>query len=547
MSIRELKNLLGMRGQFFLLVSLVIVGSAFSVGWYLTSRVESVHQDEVFKRGVHLVENLSFNAELPAMVGLTDELTKLAEGVMRDSLVTAVAFYDVSCDPIITIGDTSNIQLHCSGDNNSEHKSSHRPTPKIIGDPATDNIVQLVCPIVTWEGVLDRELLGSLSPENAGLNPGHWEQVGHVAVSVDLEPMRGMIRRARMTALYITIFVIAIALAITAWFLSIIVKPIERLAAASNDISRGNLERRIEYEGTGEIGALADSFNLMIDSLKRSEREVQEYQSTLEDKIKERTKELEDAQNQLLQSEKMSAVGQLAAGVAHELNNPLAGILGYSQFAMEKLSSRPEEGFDAKQLAAFKRYLIDIEKQARRCKTIVQNLLRFSRTSHDIAVSGLDVNKALRETIELLRHQVEIKQVSLTFVADESVPQIMGNSGKLQQVVTNLIINALHATDKGGAITVTSKHSPTLGEFDGAVEITIEDTGSGISEENISKIFEPFFTTKEVGSGTGLGLSVSYGIIKEHGGEIRVTSQVGVGSRFAVILPLQSKQVLSDT
>lgn len=546
MSIRELKNLLGMRGQFFLLVSAVIVGSALSVGWYLANRVETVYQEELFKRGTQLVENLSFNAEIPAIVGASDELEHLAKGVMRDSLVEFIIFYDASCSPIVALGDTSQNDNDCWEQHFTGSSGIERPRAHIHGDATFDNFIHLIGPIVTWDGSVDRERLGSLRNQTTELNQGKWDRVGEVVVGIDLEPMRGMIRRARMTALIITIFVVAMALAVTAWFLRLIVRPIERLALATNEISQGNLDRGIEYESSDEIGDLARSFNLMIESLKHSEQEVQEYQTTLEDKIKERTNELETAQNQLLQSEKMSAVGQLAAGVAHELNNPLAGILGYSQFAMEKLRAKPDGDFDEKQMAAFTRYLADIEKQARRCKAIVQNLLRFSRSSHDVAVATVNLNNALRETVELLRHQVEIQQISLELSVDDSIPEIVGNAGKLQQVFTNLIINAMHATDKGGEIKVSSKHSPTLGEFAGAVEVAIEDSGSGISEENISKIFEPFFTTKEVGSGTGLGLSVSYGIVREHGGEIRVTSEPGKGSRFAVILPLQTQEVHTD-
>jgi signal transduction histidine kinase len=535
-----------MRGQFFLLVSTVIIGSALSVGWYLADRVETVYEEELFKRGEQLVENLSFNSEIPAMVGATDELTKLAEGVMRDSLIEFVVFYDVSCTPIVALGDTSRNDEDCNEQHLTGDSGSSRPSATIHGDASFAEYIHLVGPIVTWSGAMDREQLGGLSTNRLHQGEGSWDRLGQVVIGMNLKPMRGMIRSARMTALIIAILIVAMALAITAWFLRFIVRPIERLAEATNEISQGNLERRIEYGSSDEIGALASSFNLMIESLKRSQQEVQQYQTTLEDKIKERTDELETAQNQLLQSEKMSAIGQLAAGVAHELNNPLAGILGYSQFAMEKLRAKPDGDFDQKQMSSFTRYLADIEKQARRCKAIVQNLLRFSRSSHDVALAPVNLNRALKETVELLRHQIEIQQISLAFVADESIPEIMGNSGKLQQVFTNLIINAMHATDKGGSISVTSKHSPTLGEFEGAVEIAIEDTGSGISEENVSKIFEPFFTTKEVGSGTGLGLSVSYGIVREHGGEIRVTSEPGRGSKFAVILPLQSKEVLSD-
>ena len=140
-----------------------------------------------------------------------------------------------------------------------------------------------------------------------------------------------------------------------------------------------------------------------------------------------------------------------------------------------------------------------------------------------------------------------MKQIRINARYDESVPEILGNAGRIQQVFTNLIINAMHATNQGGEIRLSTRHSPTLGEFDGAVEVVIKDNGAGIPSEILGRIFEPFFTTKEVGKGTGLGLSVSYGIICDHGGEIRVESEVGVGTRFELILPIQKKESPADT
>lgn len=547
MSLRELKDLLGLKGQFILLVSAVIVGSALSVGFYLTGKVESVYRDELTARGKQLVENLAFNAEFATLIHSRDELGKLVEGVSRDSLVKYVCIYGNDSRALYEFGDAT---LARSAQNATF-------TPMDPDDSLTTliwrsvgesgNALHFSAPIVMWESERDREQLGSLSTGSSATDRGHWTRLGTAVVGFDLEPINRTIGQARTTAIFIMLVVTLLAIAVTFWFMRLITKPIESLAEITNKISSGQLDMKLELNRTDEIGRLALSFDRMVESLRQSKLEVEEYQATLEEKIRERTRELEEAQNQLLQSEKMGAVGQLAAGVAHELNNPLAGILGYAQFALEKLQNRKADSLSAEDVVAFTRYLNDIEAQARRCKAIVQNLLKFSRSSDTLSKGTFNINDALRETVELLRHQLEIQRVKISASYDDSAPEILGSVGRIQQVFTNLIINSMHATDPGGEIKVSTKHAPTLGEFDGAVEVIIEDNGSGIAPEILGRIFEPFFTTKEVGQGTGLGLSVSYGIICDHGGEIRVASEVGIGTRFEIILPIQKKESPADT
>ncbi len=562
MSIRELNNLLGLRGQFLLLVSAVVIGSSTIIGVYLTDKIERVSQEEVITRSKQLVSSLAYNSEFSVLVGADEDLEKLALGAFRDSLVVYVRMYDQDCNLLYEqVRDSykalaselspQNVGLqglipHCNSIDLPKESLTGSFTTEPIEDPHGLSYIHLASIIMTWESDVERERLGSLETGASSIDHGSWVELGHVQIGVDLGPMNKSIRETRLTIIGLTLFTIILALVVTAWFLGMIIKPIKSLAIVTEEISQGHLATRIEIGRRDEIGQLATSFERMVDSLIKSRREVENYQATLEDKIRERTCELEDAQNQLVQSEKMGAIGQLAAGVAHELNNPLAGILGYSQFALEKLSNRTAETITEKDIASFNRYLGDIENQARRCKTIVQNLLKFSRSSQDSDATEFDLGAALIETVELLRHQLEMQQIQVVTKITASSPEIRGNAGKIQQVVTNLIINAMHATPQGGTITIGLRHSPTLGEFDGAVEIFVSDTGEGIPNEIIGKIFEPFFTTKAVGKGTGLGLSVSYGIIQDHGGEIKVTSEIGAGTTFVIILPLQSKQDSAD-
>jgi two-component system NtrC family sensor kinase len=325
------------------------------------------------------------------------------------------------------------------------------------------------------------------------------------------------------------------------------VKPIQQLVLATQRVAGGDLSLTVEVKRKDEIGLLAYTFNRMTNSLKESRDKIEEYNRTLENKVKERTMDLEKAnaelenalknlkktQVQLIQAEKMAGIGQMAAGVAHELNNPLSGILGYCQFALEKITKKPLKELTGEDILTYSQYLNDIEQQSKRCKAIIQSLLKFSRASVKEGFEPIDVNSVLNETFTFVKHELEKHKVKLETVLSPSLPLIAGNTSQLQQVFTNLILNAIQAMPDGGKLTLLEK----IPENKENIEISFADTGAGISKENLNKIFEPFFTTKKVGQGTGLGLSVSYGIVKEHGGNIEVESAEGQGTIFTVILP----------
>jgi two-component system NtrC family sensor kinase len=304
-------------------------------------------------------------------------------------------------------------------------------------------------------------------------------------------------------------------------------------------IASGDLSEKVPVKSSNEFGRLASSFNKMTESLQQSRDQIEMYNRTLEQKIAARTKELDEAQNQLIQSEKMAAIGELAAGVAHELNNPMGGILGYAQYAQEKLSKKQASELNEKDIESQCRFLADIEQQARRCKTIVKNLLKFSRTSSKADFAYFDMNQALEETLTFVKHQLDMKKIELEMNLDENLPKYLGNASQLQQVFTDMMLNAQQAMPEGGELKIETRYSPPIGEFTGCVEVEFSDTGSGIPSEALNKIFEPFFTTKEVGKGTGLGLSISYGIVKEHQGDILVRSKIGEGTTFMIVLPLE--------
>lgn len=261
----------------------------------------------------------------------------------------------------------------------------------------------------------------------------------------------------------------------------------------------------MESSSRDEISDLSLSFNQMATELDSRE------------------KALKGAQAALVQSEKMAAFGQLGAGIAHEIKNPLAGILGLTQLSLRRA---------AKDDPVYKNLSI-IEKETNRCTSIIQNLLKFAR-QEKVAFEPVNINQVAKDASAIVEHQLEMHKVKLQKNFAPSLPMISGNANQIQQVLLNLMINAQQAMGGSpGEVTVT-----TLSLDSSHVQVQISDNGPGIPEDIQAKIFEPFFTTKEVGKGTGLGLSVSYGIIKEHKGEIKVESSPETGTTFTIEFPL---------
>ncbi|NQS99647.1 MAG: response regulator [Candidatus Omnitrophica bacterium] len=271
---------------------------------------------------------------------------------------------------------------------------------------------------------------------------------------------------------------------------------------------------------------------------------IEKLNQELEQRVRERTQALEKSnqelkatQAKLIQSAKMSAIGHLGAGVAHELNNPLGGILGYLQFMQQKLK---KPGFSAKEFMACKKYLSYIEKESERCKSIVENLLNFSRKSRQPFVPE-DINKIIQNVFSLIGHQLALEKVKVDLNLDPDLKKVLGHHNQLQQVFTDIILNAQQAMPKGGKLKIATKNiKGQKSRTPQKIRIEFTDTGCGIAKKNRVKIFDPFFTTRAKFKGTGLGLSVSYQIIREHKGEISVKSKLGTGTTFVITLPIHS-------
>lgn len=289
--------------------------------------------------------------------------------------------------------------------------------------------------------------------------------------------------------------------------------PLEALSRAVRKVGKGNFEINVDIESRDEIGYLSTSFNEMANELK------------------EREHSLKTAQLALVQSEKMAAVGTLSAGLAHEVKNPLSAVLGYAQLSKRKLE-QPE---------IVRKHLETIENETRRCNEIISNLMQFSRAEKG-EFTDVSVNEVIEKSIGIVDHQLGLNNVHVNMTLAPDIPEIIGNRNQLQQVLMNLAINAQQAmAPDGGTVDIVTSCD------DDKVYISVSDTGPGISEEVASKIFEPFYTTKAAGEGTGLGLSVTYGIIQDHKGDIRVERADSGGARFVIELPLDISREMAST
>ncbi|HEY6873040.1 MAG TPA: PAS domain S-box protein [Geobacteraceae bacterium] len=270
---------------------------------------------------------------------------------------------------------------------------------------------------------------------------------------------------------------------------------------------------------------------------KRAEIEREEWNRTLELKVEEKTRHLKEAQAKLIQSEKLATLSEVISGAAHELNNPLAGILGAIQLLRRSTLTKPIEPELMEEIDV----LESIESAAGRCQKIVEDLIRFSMQSH-CSFSRVDVNEVLTDTLEAMGGQFAQAGVAVTWHPDPALPGIEGDFVKLFEVFANILQNATNAMPDGGSVEVAA-HVVTPPAAPPQVVISIRDTGCGIPPHQLGKIFDPFFTTKPVGKGPGLGLTVSYGVVKRHNGDIEVRSTTGKGTEVIVTLPVRQPEL----
>jgi two-component system NtrC family sensor kinase len=310
---------------------------------------------------------------------------------------------------------------------------------------------------------------------------------------------------------------------------AVVHQPIKDLIRGTHRVADGDLDYRLAADANDELGDLARSFNKMTAELADAQAEITAWTQTLEQRVEKKTSELERAHAFLVSSEKMASLGKLAATVAHEVNNPLFGILTYARLTLKELE---RAGLDDTVRARIAGQLQVIERESRRCGEIIKNLLTFARQAPRKR-DWNDVNVLVQRALTLTAHQMKLNGIEVVASLAADLPQVSCDAGQVQQVVLVLLSNAGEATDSGGRIDVSTEAAHN----GGGVVIRVRDSGGGIPPEVLPHIFDPFFTTKEDKLRTGLGLAVARSIVEQHGGKIEVRSETGRGSEFSVTLP----------
>jgi len=333
----------------------------------------------------------------------------------------------------------------------------------------------------------------------------HRKAIGILYVGIIENKFNDIKKETTILFLVIIIVTLIIAIGLAVYLIQNFLHPVNILVDASKQIAEGNYSIKIPVDSTDELGYLCKTFNSMVAAIVERDNLLKE-----------------DTQKQIIQSEKLASLGKLAAGIAHEINNPLTGVLTYSSILLEELKDTEH-----------KDDLEVIVTETLRCRKIVREILNFARETR-IEKERANVNQVIREMLSILEKHVNFQNVSIVKDFDDAVPDMEIDVNQIKQVINNLSLNAADAMPDGGTLTIRTRFDADRD----SVVVDFSDTGLGISEENIGKIFDPFFTTKQTGKGTGLGLAVTYGIIKRHNGTSTVKSAIGKGTTFTIILPV---------
>jgi two-component system NtrC family sensor kinase len=310
-------------------------------------------------------------------------------------------------------------------------------------------------------------------------------------------------------------------------------RPVRSLMEGMQVVASGNLEHRVDVRQEDELGRLAVAFNRMAGELDRAQREITNWSRTLEMRVQEKSADLGRAHRRMLTAQKMASIGTLASSVAHELNNPMAGILTYAKLLLKRVDRLALDPVDAEQ---WRQELQLIAHESQRCGTIVQNLLTFSR-QREVVIQVARMGEILRRSEMLMSHHAAEHGVAIaTSCPEEDVLEC--DPGQIQQVLVTLMSNSIEAmAGRNGAPEPGRLTVDVLRPDPEVLRVVVTDNGPGMSEDVKSRIFEPFFTTKSDGKGVGLGLSIAYSIIEHHHGSIEVETAPGAGARFAITLP----------
>ena len=526
----------GLRIKFVITFSFLILLTSVLLSIFLIRKQSDLIGNELNEEGEYLVRNIASSSEYGVLVEDTLLLSKLVQGVLENEDIAYIIIQGKKNQALVSSDKGVLAKLPLKQKefiSNRAFRDEGVFKQSFILKNTGEKFLDFSFPITTYRGEKSDEVVSlglALKGGKSSLS-GKVERIGTARVGITTAAMLKKIAEMKRIIIFVTLQIVCLGIVLAFILVRIIINPLERLVQATKKVAIGDFSIEVVVKQKDEIGELANSFNFMTRNLRKLIGKIEEYNLNLEKKVEERSKKLEEAQAILIQSEKLSAVGQLVSGVAHELNNPLAAVIGFSQLSL---------GTEANPKTVS--YLKKICSEADRCAKIVNNFLTFSRKSKP-EKKLVGINGIIEKTFDLMSYQFQFNNIKIIKDLDPDLPKTMGDFHQLQQVFLNIVNNAFQAmmeASKGGSITVRTKRIEDM------IFIEFTDTGPGIPKENLNKIFDPFFTTKEIGKGTGLGLSISYGIIKEHGGNIYALSELNKGATFLIELPIVEAHLSVD-
>jgi len=415
--------------------------------------------------------------------------------------------------------------VQCHGASQPLERVDRHDRTRVFQTASGERILGVIAPLHNESGCANAD---------CHAHPASQSVLGVLDVQIPLAKVDADLAASQQQSMMVVI-VALLALVSLAWLLTwrMVLRPVADLTRAAQRVSSGDFSEQLEAGSHGEIATLTAEWNAMTARLSHARNELEDLNATLEKRVDEKTALLSQAHQRMLIVEKLASLGKLAATVAHEINNPLAGIATYA-----KLLRRRSEESGAVEPASpaeadMRRILALIEDEAQRCGRIVRNLLLFSRKS-SVHFAEEELSPLLERCVMLIRHRADLAEITLQLDVPADLPRVECDASQIQQMVLALAINGLEATATGGTVTLSAR-----ADGEDSVVIHVRDNGRGIPKEHLAEIFEPFFTTKEGENGVGLGLPVVYGIATSHHGAVTVDSTPGQGTVFTVRLPLR--------
>ncbi len=521
-------------GKFTICTSLVLLVTIFCFAYINIESLTGVFLKEAQDDVETLSEIILYTTHLQMLEDKRDIVYKMMDDVSKHEKIERIRLFDDRGTIRYSshrneIGrsfdqtTTECLDCHCEAIRDTFPPMADRR--RVITDCSGAEILSVATPIYNQS---------ACSTAACHVHPAGTLVLGVLEVQASLQSVGVQADTYRKNILAFALSLLLIIIACLVWLThDLVIRPVHGLLLHTRKVGKMELDSHVMLRSTDELGQLAREFNDMTDRLRQARTEYQQLTETLEAKVEARTAEIAQMHSQLVRSEKLASLGKLVAGIAHEINNPLSGILMFATLFAEDRTLAQGMRDDA----------MIIVRETQRCAGIVKRLLEFSRNS--IPRKKLkSLPDIMDDTLALLEHQAALSNVQIARTYQPDLPDILVDPNQIEQVFVNMVVNACQAMPNGGHLNIAmhldcDRH---------CLVTTIEDTGHGIPSEDLEKIFDPFFTTKDQPAkglaGTGLGLSVSYGIIQNHGGRIGVESKVGTGTVFTVELPLAAHAVI---